>query len=111
MHLTAREDGFTLIELLVASAITLLILSTVLTTFKNALAVNDTATRVADSNQNLRAGTNLIVRDLLQAGRGIIPGGIPIPSGNGAAPINRPSPLDRALTFNNTTATTLTAVI
>ena len=108
-----RQDGFTLVELMMATAITLIVLATATGTFKNALLLNDTATLVADSNQNLRAGTNVFVRDFMQAGRGIPTGGIPIPSGAGATALLRPGPpLTPAvvLNFNNTTQTTLTAV-
>ena len=76
-----QQDGFTLVELMMATAITLIVLATATGTFKNALSVNDTATLIADSNQNLRSGGNLLVRDFMQAGRGIPTGGIPIPSG------------------------------
>ena len=47
---------------------------------------------------------------MAQAGRGIPNGGIPIPNGAGSRPILRPSPPGSAYNFNNTTATTLTAI-
>ncbi len=97
----SRDDGFTMMELLIATTITLIVLAGALTTFKNSLSVNDLAQQTADSSQNLRAGTNLLVHDLMQAGRGIRSGGIPIPSGGGATPINRPGPPGSALTFDN----------
>src|SRR5581483_5140628 len=49
-------------------------------------------------NQNLRAGTNQLIRDVMQAGRIIGPGGIPMPAG-GAQPFLRPGPVP-GLTFN-----------
>jgi prepilin-type N-terminal cleavage/methylation domain-containing protein len=110
MRTISREDGFTLIEMMMSTAITLVVLATAMTTFQNAMALNENATLVADSNQNLRAGTNLLVRDLMQAGRGIPTGGIPIPTGAGSAPINRPSPPNSAYQFDNVTANTLTAI-
>ena len=94
------ERGFTLTELLVASTISLLLLSSTAMTFKNALELNDAATLTADSSQNLRAGTNLMVRDLLQAGRLIPTGGIPMPSGPGTTAVRRPSPPGTAYTFD-----------
>jgi prepilin-type N-terminal cleavage/methylation domain-containing protein len=111
MPIVRRDAGFTLIELMVALSITVVILGTALGTFSNAVSLNETATLVADANQNLRAGTNMLVRDLMQAGRGIDTGGIPIPCGPGALPILRPGPPGTSLTFDNTTATTLPAVI
>ena len=55
----------------------------------------------------------MFVRDLMQAGRGIPTGGIPIPSGPGATTLVRPSPLADpavALSFENITQTTLSAI-
>ena len=92
MRPLSRSDGFTLVELLISTTILLLALGGAVTTFKNALSVNQTGTQTADANQNLRAGTNLLIRDLLEAGRGLLPGGIPIPSGANSQVINRPSP-------------------
>lgn len=111
MHTASNERGFTLIELLLSTAITLVILGTAMTAFRDGILVNETASLIADANQNLRAGTNLLVRDLLQAGRGIPVGGVPIPSGTGVNPLNRPSPPGMAYQFNNTTATTLPAIV
>ena len=112
MRATSREDGFTLPELLISTSIILIALGAGLTTFKNAVSINQSTTQVADSAQNLRGGTNLMVRDLLQAARGIPTGGIPIPSGGTASALNRPSPPGGAVHhFNNTTASTLPAII
>jgi Tfp pilus assembly protein PilW len=111
MRAALREDGFTLTELLFSTAITLVVLGTAMSTFQNALTLNETATLISDSNQNLRAGTNTLVRELMQAGRGIPTGGISIPSGVGATPINRPSPPGQAYQFDNVTNTTLSAII
>jgi prepilin-type N-terminal cleavage/methylation domain-containing protein len=108
-----KQNGFTLVELMMATAITLIVLALATGTFKNALSLNDTATVVADSNQNLRSGTNAFVRDLMQAGRGIPTGGIPIPSGSGATSLVRPAPPavpPVTLLFDNTTQTTLPAI-
>jgi hypothetical protein len=105
-----NEGGFTLIELLIASLITMLVMGVAFTTFDNALAMNDTAIALADSSQNLRAGTNQLVRDLLQAGRNIPIGGIPIPHGAGAQGIYRPSPPNQTYYFDNTTQDTLQAI-
>jgi prepilin-type N-terminal cleavage/methylation domain-containing protein len=110
MRPLSRSDGFTLVELLISTTILLLALGGAVTTFKNALSVNQTGTQTADANQNLRAGTNLLVRDLLQAARGIPTGGIPIPSGAGATTINRPSPPGKAYTFDNVNSTALPAL-
>ena len=111
MHTLRRDDGFTLVELMMATAITLVVLATAMTTFRNALTLNEAATMVADSNQNLRAGTNMLVRDLMQTGRGMPTGGIPIPFGTGSTALKRPSPSSTQLYFDNTTQTTLPGII
>lgn len=104
----SSERGFTLVELMIASALTMVVMSVAFRMFADGLALNDAVTRLADSSQNLRAGTNLLVRDLLEAGRNIQVGGIAIPSGAGATAIKRPGPA--VYTFDNATATTLTAL-
>ena len=95
----SHEHGFTITELMVALALTLVVTGTALTTFRNALNINETAGQLADANQNLRAGTNQLVRDLMMAGRIIAGGGVPAPSGNGVLAINRPAPPGQTLTF------------
>jgi hypothetical protein len=110
MRTSTSESGFTLTELLVASLITLTVIGVALTTFSNAMTLNEATSQMADSNQNLRAGTNMLVRDLLQAGRNIPTGGIAIPSGSGATLIQRPSPPGTSYAFDNTTLTSLGAI-
>jgi prepilin-type N-terminal cleavage/methylation domain-containing protein len=105
------ERGFTLIELMIAALITTVIMGVAFSTFDNALALNDSVLSMADSSQNLRAGTNLLVRDLMQAGRNLEIGGIPIPSGTGSAAIHRPSPPGKTYFFNNTTATSISPIV
>lgn len=85
--------GFTLVELLVALALTLLIVGAALTAFLNAKKANDVAVQLLGMNEGLRAATDLMVRDLLQAGQGLPPGKvIDKPSGAGASAIHRPGP-------------------
>jgi len=104
------ERGFTLIELMIASLITMVVMGVAFTTFDNALALNDSVTSLADSSQNLRAGTNLLVRDLMQAGRNLPIGGISIPSGVGSTAIRRPSPPNKNYFFDNTNLTAMSSI-
>jgi prepilin-type N-terminal cleavage/methylation domain-containing protein len=94
-----KESGFTLIEMLVAMAILLVVVAASLSIFTDGLRANQASSLLANMNQNLRAGMNLTIRDLLQTGQGIPTGGIPIPSGPGTTPINRPSSAVAVLTF------------
>ncbi|HEV3058757.1 MAG TPA: hypothetical protein VGY48_10935 [Vicinamibacterales bacterium] len=99
MSIHRGEDGFTITELLISTTIMLLVTGAALTTFKNGLNINETASQLADANQNLRAGTNQLVRDLMMAGRIIAGDGVPAPSGTGALAIQRPGPPGTSLTF------------
>ncbi len=111
MRTLSRDDGFTLMEMLITTTVTLMVLGMAMTTFKNAMDVNQTATQTADASQNLRAGSNLLVRDLMQAGREVPTGGIAIPSGGGVTAINLPAPPDTTITWDNTVNTQIPAII
>lgn len=102
-----REDGLTVSELLISTTVLLTLVGSALTTFQGAVTMNDTATQLADANQNLRAGVNQLVKDFMQAGRIIGPEGIPVPNGSGAAAITRPAPPGQSMTFNVATTTNL----
>ena len=112
MGTRTSESGFTLVELMIASMITLVVMGVAFSTFRDALALNDAVVQIGESSQNLRAGTNQLVRDLLQAGRNIPTGGIGIPSGPNAQPIKRPGPPESGYFFKNDDedSTTLTAI-
>ena len=111
MRTRPSESGFTMLELLMSTSIALMVIGTALTAFKDGIAMNLMATQLADTTQNLRSGTNMLVSDLMQAGRGIPTGGISIPlASGGATQISRPSPPNVSYFFDNTTATTLSAV-
>lgn len=103
----ASERGFTLTELLVSTAVMMIVTGTALGTFQSAMNLTDMATQFADANQNLRAGVNQMIKDVMQAGRIIGPEGVPIPSGAGAVPVNRPGPPSTSLTFDVTTTSNL----
>jgi prepilin-type N-terminal cleavage/methylation domain-containing protein len=105
------ERGFTLLEVLMSTAISLIVIGAALTAFMDGVALNDIATQSADSSHSLRSGANLLVRDFMQAGRGIPTGGISIPVvSGGATGIKRPGPTGSAYYFDNTTSTSLSAV-
>ncbi|HXX70708.1 MAG TPA: prepilin-type N-terminal cleavage/methylation domain-containing protein [Candidatus Acidoferrum sp.] len=87
-----RQKGFSLVEVLVATTITVLILAATLGTLNTALNATQAVTLMADTQENLRAGMNYIVRDFMQTGAGIPQNGITIPNTNGASLTNRPGP-------------------
>lgn len=101
------ESGFSLTEMLVATVVLLTVTGVSLSTFARSLGMRDYATQLGDANQNLRAGVNQLVRDIMQAGRIIGPEGVPLPSGSGALPVKRPGPPGTSLTFDVSSTTNL----
>ena len=95
------DGGFSLVELMVATFVTMVVLATTLGALNDGIRAADTAGLVAEMQHNSRTGLNMMTRDLMQAGQGIPIGGIPIPSGAGALPINRPGP-SVSMTFPTT---------
>jgi hypothetical protein len=69
--------------------------------FKDSLFVNEKTTQMADLEQNMRAGMNMLVSDFMSAGWSLPTGGIPIPSGAGADPVLRPGPPGTNYTFTS----------
>ena len=99
-----KKSGFTLVELIVGLAITLIVLAAAVLMFRDSTKAHSKVTQAADMSDNLRAGLNLIVQDLIQTGTGIPIGGISIPNSVNASgcniskPVNRP-PASLKLTF------------
>jgi type II secretory pathway pseudopilin PulG len=96
-HNTKRKlAGYTLIELMIAMSVTMVLLYAALHAFKDASQSSKQISLASDMTDNLRAGLNLIQQDLLQAGTGIPPTGIPIPNTpNGAGTCNAGQALNR----------------
>jgi type II secretory pathway pseudopilin PulG len=99
-----KNSGFTMIELIVAMGITMVALAAAFLMFRDSTKANTNVTQTSDMSDNMRAGLNLIVQDLIQTGTGIPTGGISIPNTQNAAgcntgaPVNRP-PAVLSLTF------------
>ena len=90
-----RAAGFTLVEVLVAVTVMLVILAATLSTLTDAIHATEGVTLMADTQENLRASMNYIVRDLVQAGEGLSQTGITIPNSGTSTPtsaVNRPGP-------------------
>jgi hypothetical protein len=102
-----REAGFSLMELLVATALMLVIVGTLMKTLSDAAYANEGVTLLANSQENLRAAMNYMVKDIIEAGEGLPQGGITIPNAATvanpnpaiASVINRPGPVGGPATF------------
>jgi len=86
------SKGYTLVELMVAVVLSLLFLGLTFTLTGQLNNTGDLAGTMADVNENLRAGVNMVARDMSNSGAEIPFGGIPIPNGGTATAINRPGP-------------------
>jgi hypothetical protein len=95
-----KEEGFGTAEALVSAAIILLVLTASIGSFTDALSISEKTNLMSDVEQNSRAGLNLLIRDFINAGWGIPTGGVPIPSGVGALPVNRPGPPGTSYNFS-----------
>jgi prepilin-type N-terminal cleavage/methylation domain-containing protein len=102
------NQGFSLVEMLIGTTIMVVVLGATMSSLNNSLVLNENTVLIADLQQNLRAGMNFLDRDFANAGWGIPTGGLPIPTGNGANPVNRPGPPGTAYTFSP--ALTISAV-
>lgn len=93
--------GYTLLELLVSMGIMTIVMAATLGGLSNAMKANDAVLNQAGMNASIRAGMDLMVRDMLQVGSGLPPGHvILIPSGAGATPVRLPGPPGTNLTLN-----------
>jgi hypothetical protein len=98
---TKRDRGFSSIEMLMAAAITILVLAGAMGSFNDVLGLTEKTTQMADLEQNLRAGMNLLVRDFINAGWGIPTGGIAIPTGDDSTEVLRPGPPGSSYAFGS----------
>lgn len=85
--------GYSLIELLMAMAVMTVVMAATLGGLSNAMKANDAVLNVTGMNGSIRAGMDLMVRDLLQVGSGLPPSHvIGVSSGAGSTPIRLPGP-------------------
>jgi type II secretory pathway pseudopilin PulG len=98
-----KKTGFTMIELLVAMAVTMVVLAGAVLAFRDSTRANSNVTQKSDMSDNMRAGLNLIVQDLIQTGTGIPTGGISIPNTVNAAGCNIGGLVSRPPTVLNLT--------
>jgi prepilin-type N-terminal cleavage/methylation domain-containing protein len=77
------ERGFTLVEAMISMAIGLILMAAMASLFKTALNSTMLVTQRAETQQNMRAAIDLMVKDLSMAGAGLPSGGIQLPTGAG----------------------------
>src|ERR1700676_2018562 len=78
------QGGFTLLELMVSMAVGLTVLGALAGLFKTGMNSAMVVTQRAETQQNMRAAIDLMVKDLSMAGAGLPSGGIQLPTGAGA---------------------------
>src|ERR1700674_870982 len=83
-----KKSGFTLVELIIGMAVTMVALAAAFVLFRDSTKANTNVTQTSGMSDNIRAGLNLIVQDLIQTGTGIPTGGITIPNTINAAGCN-----------------------
>jgi prepilin-type N-terminal cleavage/methylation domain-containing protein len=82
--LSQQGNGFSLVELMVAMTLTLLILSGVISLFRQGIHTSGMTTQRTEMQQNARVALNLMAQDLSVAGTGFPLGGIQLPTGTGS---------------------------
>jgi prepilin-type N-terminal cleavage/methylation domain-containing protein len=81
MKSTRRQHGFSLIELLISMAVGLIVIVAASSLFKTGVDTTFLLTQRAETQQSLRAGMEMMVKDISQAGAGLPTGGLQLPSG------------------------------
>lgn len=80
-HQTKRARGFTLLELVVAMALGLIVLGAAVQMYTQSVSGTWTVSQRAEMQQDFRAASDMLTRDLSLAGAGLNPGAaIPLPS-------------------------------
>ncbi|HET6178071.1 MAG TPA: prepilin-type N-terminal cleavage/methylation domain-containing protein [Candidatus Sulfotelmatobacter sp.] len=77
--------GFTLLELMVSMALGLIVMAAMASLFKTGMNSTMLVTQRAETQQNMRAAIDLMVKDISMAGAGVPSGGIQLPLAGGAS--------------------------
>lgn len=87
------DAGYSLVEMLVSMGIFTVIMGATMGGLADVIRGNETVLQIASMNNSVRAGMDLMVRDLLQVGSGLPAShAVTIPSGIGATPVRIPGP-------------------
>jgi type II secretory pathway pseudopilin PulG len=81
MRKAKSQLGFSLLELMVASAIGIIVIMAMTQMFRMAMNATFTVTQRAEVQENMRAGIELMTKDLSMAGAGLPSGGLKLASG------------------------------
>jgi prepilin-type N-terminal cleavage/methylation domain-containing protein len=80
--------GFSLIELLVSMAVGMIVIGTAVQLFSRGMSATFVVSQRAEMQQDIRAASNLLLKDISLAGAGMPAGqAVPLPSGTGIRPI------------------------
>src|SRR5258708_13189901 len=77
------QHGFPLLELMVSMALGLIVMASLASLFKTGMNSTMLVTQRAETQQNMRAAIDLMVKDISMAGAGLPSGGIQLPNGTG----------------------------
>jgi hypothetical protein len=89
----AATAGYSLVELMVAMGMFTLIMGVTLTGLASVMQGNELVMTVSNVNDSVRAGVDLMIRDLLQTGSGLPAAhAVSIPNGAGSVQIRIPGP-------------------
>lgn len=78
------QHGFTLLELMASMALGLIVMTAMASLFKSGVQSTMTVAQRADTQANMRAAVDLMVKDISMAGAGLPSGGLQLPIGGGA---------------------------
>ncbi len=84
---TNSGRGFTLVEMLVALTLGLIVVGAAVQLFSKSVNATWIVSQRAELQQNVRASSNLLTRDISLAGAGLPTGGVALASGTGSKPI------------------------
>ena len=85
MPISKSQRGFSLLEMLVASAIGLIAIMAMTQLFNMGMNATLTVTQRADTQENMRAGIELMTKDISMAGAGLPSGGLQLANADGSS--------------------------
>src|SRR5271154_4830324 len=85
--ISKSQRGFSLLELMVASAIGLIAVMAMTQLFNMGMNATFTVTQRAETQENMRAGIELMTKDISMAGAGLPSGGLQLANAGGATKV------------------------